>query len=92
MKTHILALALLASPLAAQQQTDFRWEKALAAGTDVQIHNLNGDVTVSPSTSGKVEVTATYRGRDREEVSVAVVETARGIVVCAMFKAMNFHG
>ena len=47
-----LALSLIvAAPLAAQQpaqptQADFRWDKALAAGSSVGLHNLNGDVSV----------------------------------------------
>jgi hypothetical protein len=87
------AALLLAAPLAAQQpaQTttpDFRWEKALAAGSFVGLHNLNGDVTVTPSTSGKVEVVGIRRGRGRyaEDVTPEVVETSRGIMVCSMFK------
>jgi DUF4097 and DUF4098 domain-containing protein YvlB len=81
---------LLAAPLTAQQtaQPDFRWEKALAAGRLIRIHNLNGDVTVGPSTSGKIEVTGVRRGRarNREDVTVEVVETADGLVICSMFK------
>lgn len=86
MTARTLALVLLAAPLAAQQQPDFRWEKALAGGSEVRVHNLNGDVSVTPSASGRVEVTGVYRGRDRADVAVEVVETSRGIIVCAMFK------
>ena len=52
----IAAAAAQQAAAAAAQQADFRWEKALAAGSRVSIHNINGDVTVAPSTSGKVEV------------------------------------
>jgi DUF4097 and DUF4098 domain-containing protein YvlB len=88
-----LTLLLVAAPLLAQQTStssaraaDFRWEKALAAGSQVSLHNLNGDVTVSPSTSGKVEVVGIKKGRYPEDVTLEVVETARGIQVCAMFR------
>lgn len=97
--TRTLAFALLlAAPLAAQQsapppQPDFRWEKALPAGRLIRIHNLNGDVAVGPSTSGKVEVTGVRRGRarDREDVTVEVVETTDGLVICAMFRTADME-
>lgn len=84
------ALLLLAAPLAAQSSTrapDFKWEKALAAGSLVNLNNLNGNVSVSPSTSGKVEVVGLKRGRDAEDVTLEVVEMSDGIRVCAMFKS-----
>lgn len=88
-----IALLLVAAPLAAQTATaraaDFRWEKAIAAGGTVSLHNLNGNVTVSPSTSGKVEVVGVKRGRHADEVTLEVVETARGVMVCAMFKSRD---
>ena len=96
MYTRTLALLLaLAPPLAAQTATqpDFRWEKALAAGSTVSIHNLNGDVTVTPSTTGKVEVLGVKRGRgrSRDDVTVEVVETSRGIMVCAMYRRADME-
>lgn len=94
--TRAIAVALwAAAPLAAQQpaprpaqQPDFRWEKALPAGRLVRIHNLNGNVTVAPSSSGRIEVTGMRRGRSRsaDDVTVAVVETADGLVICSMFR------
>lgn len=95
MHTRALALALVAAlPLAsahaqaAAAQPDFRWEKAIPAGQMVRVHNLNGDVSVAPSTSGKVEVTGVRRGsaRNRQDVTVEVVELADGLVICAMFR------
>src|SRR5687768_5991160 len=88
--TRAIVLALLvAAPLAAQQpapRADFRWEKAIPAGRIVRIHNLNGDVIVAPSTSGKVEVTGARRGGRSNDVTVEVVETADGLVICSMFR------
>ncbi len=93
--TRALALALFATlPLAsldaqaAAQQPDFRWEKAIPAGQLVRVHNLNGDVSVAPSTTGKVEVVGVRRGRarNREDVTVEVREFADGVVICAMFR------
>ena len=89
-----LAVLLVAAPLAAQQTStassaDFRWEKALAAGSLVSLHNLNGNVTVTPSTSGKVEVVGVKRGRYPEDVTLEVVETSRGVMVCAMYRGKD---
>ena len=97
MTARLLAiLALTAAPLAAQQtatQTppDFRWEKALAAGSHVSLHNISGNVDVTPSTSGKVEVVGVRRGRGRyaEDMTLEVVEHSRGITVCAMDKSRD---
>ena len=86
------ALLLIAAPLAAQTSTrtpDFKWEKALAAGSLVSLNNLNGNVSVSPSTSGKVEVVGLKRGRNAEDVTLEVVEMSDGIRVCAMFRSKD---
>ena len=92
----LLLAALAFAPLGAgaAQQTpsrapDFKWEKALAPGSLVSLHNLNGDVTVTPSTSGKVEVVGVKRGRYADEVTLEVVETSRGIMVCAMYRSKD---
>ena len=54
---HLIALAVLApAALAAQKKPDFSWAKTLATGSDVEIHNVSGDVRVTPSTTGRVEV------------------------------------
>ena len=88
-----LAFAPLSTSVAQQTSTsrsaDFRWEKALTAGSLVSVHNLNGNVTVSPSTSGKVEVVGVKRGRYADDVTLEVVETSRGVMVCAMFKSKD---
>lgn len=96
---HLGILLLLAAPLSAQQTTapaqstapDFRWEKALAAGSHVSLHNISGNVDVTPSTSGKVEVVGVRRGRGRyaDEMTLEVVEHTRGITVCAIDKSRD---
>lgn len=91
MITRSLALVLVcAAPLVAQQP-DFRWEKALASGSTVSLHNLNGNVTVTPSTTDKVEIVGVKRGSKRyfDDITLEVVETSRGITVCSMFKNMD---
>ena len=76
----------LAVPALAQNRAaDFRWEKALAAGNEVSIHNVSGDVTVIPSTSGKVEVVGIKRGSgDFERIRADVQVTSRGVVICVL--------
>jgi len=93
MPIRTIALCLLAAaPLAAQEKAaDFHWEKALAAGNVVALHNLSGDVTVVPSTSGKVEIVGVkhgYRG-DFKDITLVVVETSRGISVCPEVKDVD---
>lgn len=99
MQSRTVTISLLslvvALPLAAQPpvQPDFRWERALAAGSSIGVHNLNGDVTVTPSTSGKVEIVGVKRGRSqyRDDVTIEVVETSRGIMVCSMFRNVDME-
>jgi DUF4097 and DUF4098 domain-containing protein YvlB len=84
----LLAGAFTTKSLAAQtqaQQPDFKWEKALGADMSVSLHNISGNITVSASTSGKVEITGNRRrGRDADEMTIEVVEHSRGITACAM--------
>jgi hypothetical protein len=93
MRARTLALLLVCSIPLAAQQPDFRWEKALASGTTVSLYNLNGDITVTPSTSGKVEIVGVKHGNKRyfDEITLEVVETSRGITVCSMFKNLDME-
>jgi hypothetical protein len=88
----LVPLILGATTLSAQaRQPDFRWEKALPAGSMISVHNLSGNVSVTPSTTGKVEVTGVKHGRDRDDVTIEVVETRDGIVVCPMYKNVDME-
>lgn len=79
-------IACLSLRAAAQNRADFRWEKALAAGSEVSIRNINGDIKVTPSTNGKVSVVGTKRGNDRyfDRIKAEVQETSHGVVVCVV--------
>jgi DUF4097 and DUF4098 domain-containing protein YvlB len=79
-------IACLALPAAAQNRGDFRWEKALAAGNEVSIHNINGDIKVTPSTNGRVSVVGIKRGNNRyfDRIKAEVQESSHGIVVCVV--------
>ncbi|HEX7938029.1 MAG TPA: DUF4097 family beta strand repeat-containing protein [Gemmatimonadaceae bacterium] len=92
MRLTFTALVLAcAAPLAAQQ-ADFHWEKQLSADKTVSLHNLNGRITVTPSTSGKVEIIGTrHGGRRAEDVTIEVYESDRGITACSMFKTADME-
>src|ERR1043166_524379 len=84
---HFIALAVLVPAVAgAQRKADFSWEKTLANGSDVEIHNVSGDVRVTPSTTGRVEVYGfnDTGSRFADPVRTVVVETSHGIVVCVV--------
>jgi len=81
----VAVLVTFATPALAQRG-DFHWEKALAAGSQVSIHNINGDIKVVPSTSGKVEVIGTKRGNSRnfDRIKAEVQESSRGVSICVL--------
>jgi hypothetical protein len=88
MRLRTLALSLaVAAPLSAQQ-ADFRWEKQLGADKLVALHNLSGRITVTTSSSNKVEIVGLKRGRgrDADDVTLEVLEHDRGITVCPKYK------
>ncbi|HWH49940.1 MAG TPA: hypothetical protein VN651_00225, partial [Gemmatimonadaceae bacterium] len=80
-----LSIPLLAAPAFAQ---DFHWDKALAAGSEVSIHNVNGNIKVTPSTNGHVTVNGFKRGssRDTERLKTEVHESSHGISVCVLYE------
>jgi hypothetical protein len=81
----ILAASLLAlASTAAAQKPDFTWSKALAAGSVVSVHNLNGDIRYEPASGNTVEVTAVKHGR-ADDIYVAVQEYAGGVAVCVLW-------
>ena len=93
LRSLLVVFACAPVAVAAAQQADFRWEKALAAGKRVSIHNINGDVTVATSTSGKVEVVGVKHGskRDFDDLTIDVVETNDGVTVCAINKRLDME-
>jgi hypothetical protein len=81
----LATLAVPASSLLAQG--DFHWQKALAAGSEVSIHNINGDIKVVPSTTGRVEVTGIKRGNSSyfDRIRAEVQETSHGVSICVLY-------
>jgi len=69
------------------RSTDFRWDKSLPNGSVVRAHNLNGDISVTPSTNGRVEIVGIRHGNSRDAtVKAQVVETRDGITVCVVWE------
>ena len=64
-----LALPLLLfMPQIARSQSrdgDFRWERRLGSGQVVHARNINGDISVTPSSSGRVEIVGVRHGSGR---------------------------
>lgn len=84
-----LAMTLLCAPIVAQSQTrdgDFHWERRLTAGQRVHARNINGDITVTPSSSGRVEIVGVRRGggRSADRLTAEVTETSDGVMVCVV--------
>ena len=83
----VFALTLLCVPCIAQSQdrdADFRWERRLSAGQTVHARNINGNVSVTPSSSNRVEVVGVRRGRSADRLNVQVSESSDGIIVCVV--------
>lgn len=81
-----LALALAA------QGPDFSWSGPVAAGKEVRVKNIIGDIRVEPARGGSVEITAIKRaGRegDPDDVEIRRVETDRGVEVCVVYPSMD---
>jgi hypothetical protein len=88
---------LLAAPAAAagaqERQSDrdaFTWSGRIPDGRWIRVRNLNGAITVEPSSSDKVEVTATKRWRrgDPEAVRFEVQKfgpNEESVVICAVW-------
>jgi hypothetical protein len=84
-----ISLALLCAPHIARSQNrdgDFHWERRLAAGQHVHARNINGDISVTPSSSGRVEIVGIRRGSSRsaDRLNAEVTETSDGIMVCVV--------
>lgn len=89
-----LGAAAAGAPAQQRRQPDFHWQKSLAAASRVRIYNINGNITVVPSSTGTVEVLGTKISRwsgddDEHDVRAEVHETSDGIVVCVMWEGID---
>ena len=84
-----VAFALMCAPqvLVAQGRSDdFHWERRLSSGQRVHASNINGDIVVTPSSSGRVEIVGIKQGSSRaaDRLTATVQETDDGIAVCVI--------
>ena len=86
----LLAAVLIAAPRPATAQNrrddDSHWQKTLRDGQIVRVHNINGDIRVTPSSSNRVEIVGVRHGdgRDDDRLDLDVQEISDGIVVCVV--------
>lgn len=85
----LAATALLAAPLAAQDETDtWSWSGTVAAGNTLYLKNMNGAVRVERSSGREVEITAEKRARrgstDHVRIETSQVEGG-SVLVCALW-------
>jgi hypothetical protein len=74
------------------QTPDFSWSGAVAAGKEVRVKNIVGDVRIEAARGSTVEITAIKRaGRegDPDEVEIRRIETERGVEVCVVYPSMG---
>src|SRR5438309_10463020 len=83
----VLAVAAVfaASPIFAQG--DFHWKGKIAAGKEIEIKGVNGDVRAVAGSGGETEVTATRRAKrsDADEDKSEVVEHEGGVTISAVY-------
>jgi len=82
-----LLATLVVPAVASAQQGEFRWDRAVAAGKEVSVYNISGNIKVTASTSGKVEVIGIKHGDSRyfDHIRADVQETSSGVVVCVLY-------
>jgi len=78
-------VTVCATPLAAQG--DFHWKGKIAAGKEIEIKGVNGDVRAVAGSGGETEVTATKRARrsNPDEVKIEVVQHEGAVTICAVY-------
>ncbi len=85
----LVALALLAPTVSAQDQSRWSWDGTLSEGRRVFLHNLNGEVRFEVGSGDAVQVRAEKRWRrgDPDDVRIEARQTGRGdVVICAMWR------
>lgn len=89
-----LALCVGYTATAGAQSSDFRWDKAMPAGSHVRVSNISGDITVTPSTTGRVSVVGIKHGDsdDFDDVHAVAEQTSDGVEFCVVYgDATNCH-
>ncbi|HEX6373754.1 MAG TPA: DUF4097 family beta strand repeat-containing protein [Longimicrobium sp.] len=76
----------------AASQEDFRWAGRLARGQQIEIRGIVGDVRAVTASGDQVEVVGRRSGEDADRVRIEVVESADGVVVCAIYPSRRERG
>lgn len=90
-----LAVAMLApTVLAAQKDAPFSWSGALAAGRELDVKGINGDIDVTGVSGRTVTVKAVRRGvkSDPSSVEIRVVPDGEGLTICAVYPGQDGDG
>ncbi len=91
---YLLSLVVLTSAVLPAQQRqsgdNFTWSGRIPAGRWIRIRNLNGEITVGPTSSDRVEVTAVKRWRrgDPQDVHFDVKKFGandENVLICALW-------
>lgn len=85
----VITVALVCAPhfaAAQDRDSDLHWDRRLSSGQRVHARNINGDITVTRSSSGRVEIIGIRQGSSRSarQLSAQVNETPDGIMVCVV--------
>src|SRR5262249_33108177 len=88
----VIAAAPVASLAAQNASAEYHWDKTLAAGGDVRVENVNGNVKITPSTNGHVVINGfKHGGRDADRIKAVLDESSRGITVCVVYDDADNH-
>jgi DUF4097 and DUF4098 domain-containing protein YvlB len=88
MRRLLPALVIAAAPVAslAAQNPDYHWDKTLAAGGEVHVENINGNVKITPSTNGHIVVNGfKHGGRDTDRIKAVIDESSHSLTVCVVY-------
>jgi Putative adhesin len=82
----LLLTAVMTSPAMAQDGT-WSWQKVIPAGQAIEIKGVIGDIVATAATGNQVRVIARKNARygDAADVTIEVVEHARGVTICAVY-------
>jgi Putative adhesin len=86
------ATLLVSAPVRANAQ--FHWQGHLAAGKQLEIKDVNGDIRATPASGDQVEVTAVKHAQrsDTASVEIRVVPSDEGVTICAVYPPLRHEG
>lgn len=82
-----VAVPVFGGPSRPQQDPDFSWRKAMAAGKTLEIKGINGEIraTLASGNEASVSATKTARRSDPDQVEIKVLEDADGVTICVLY-------